>query len=361
MLYVVPIEPLEERYSAQWLKWTKSYLVQNKVEHKMILPRARYNKIQNGAFLDVVKTNLFKAEQLRQMMLLFDLGEVKDGDVFWFHDLWFPGIEMLFYIRDALGIKFKIFGCLHAGTYDPNDYLTRVGMGDWARGLEESWFNEADGIFVATKYHKRLLIASYRINAGTNIFNTGFPLYSTDIRSDCALGWEHSNKWLIEPYHARIVFPHRLDPEKQPEKFDELETVLRQDPRCKNWSFTKTKEVCADKESYYRLLQNSDVAVSFALQETWGIAMQEALICGAVPVVPNRLSYKEMYDVEGPHDNLSNVSVLFDGTVQGAAERIKHIVFDNYEAYCRLCGTLEKQISDNGSRAIPRMLNFMLY
>ena len=26
MLYVIPIEPLEERYSEQWLRWTKAYL-----------------------------------------------------------------------------------------------------------------------------------------------------------------------------------------------------------------------------------------------------------------------------------------------------------------------------------------------
>ena len=32
------------------------------------------------------------------------------------------------------------------------------------------------------------------------------------------------------------------------------------------------------------------------LQETYGISMIEGLICGAMPMVPDRLSYTEMYD-----------------------------------------------------------------
>ena len=368
MLYVVPIEPLEERYSEQWLKWTQHYFSQNKqTPHKLIVPRTNgYQRIKNGAFLDVVGTNLYKSRQMSVILKLFEDGKVRDGDIFWFHDLWFPGLESLFYIRDALGINFKIFGCLHAGTYDPHDFLTRKGMGSWGMPLERAWFNEVDGIFVATKFHKKLLIDSGRINVwnewwGDNVRVTGFPFYSMDIRGESTLGWDYSIKWLIDPYNVHIVFPHRLDPEKQPEKFDELEAVLRQDPRCKNWKFTKTKEVCTNKESYYKLLRNADVAVSFALQETWGIAMQEALVCGAVPVVPNRLSYTEMYGVpDGLRDNFTNISVLFDGTVQGAAERIKHIVFENYEAYCHLCSALDERISDSGFYAFPKMLYYML-
>jgi hypothetical protein len=43
------------------------------------------------------------------------------------------------------------------------------------------------------------------------------------------------------------------------------------------------------------LLQRAKFAVSFADQETLGISMYEAACAGACPIVPNRLSYNEMY------------------------------------------------------------------
>ena len=46
------------------------------------------------------------------------------------------GLEMLAYVRDGLGLKFKIVGILHAGTYDPHDFLTQKGMASWGRPLE---------------------------------------------------------------------------------------------------------------------------------------------------------------------------------------------------------------------------------
>ena len=42
------------------------------------------------------------------------------------------------------------------------------------------------------------------------------------------------------------------------------------------------------------MLAKSKIAISFAEQETFGYAMLEALTFDCVPVVPNKLSYKEM-------------------------------------------------------------------
>ena len=49
------------------------------------------------------------------------------------------------------------------------------------------------------------------------------------------------------------------------------------------------------KEQYHNLLGTAKFALSFAEQETLGISMYEAACAGAVPIVPNRLSYIEMY------------------------------------------------------------------
>jgi len=71
--------------------------------------------------------------------------------------------------------------------------------------------------------------------------------------------------------------------------------MLAEDLKHTGWKFIKSNEVCKTKQGYFDLLNKSKIVVSFADQETWGIAMQEALFEDCFPVVPNKLSYKEMY------------------------------------------------------------------
>jgi hypothetical protein len=49
------------------------------------------------------------------------------------------------------------------------------------------------------------------------------------------------------------------------------------------------------KDQYHRLLGESKIVFSANLQETLGISCYEGMLVGAVPVVPDRLSYQEMY------------------------------------------------------------------
>ena len=50
----------------------------------------------------------------------------------------------------------------------------------------------------------------------------------------------------------------------------------------------------APEAQYAGLLRMSDVVVSTARQEFFGVAVAEAAYCGAVPLVPNRLAYPEL-------------------------------------------------------------------
>lgn len=281
-LFWVPIESLEERYSSQWNRWFKNEFTKRSINHCMIYGTSLTDKIRTGSFLDVIGTNYFKASQLKGICLLFEQKQVEDGDIFFFHDGWFPGIEMLAYIRDALEIDFKIYSIFHAGTYDPHDFLTQKGMLKWAHHSENSWIELNDGIFVGTQFHKELLIKGVGEAAccPDKIHVTGLPIYSKFVNSQ--IGKEKI-----------IVFPHRLDPEKQPEIFDQLKKDLS--PSFPDYQFVKSKEVCKTKQEYYDLLNKSKISVSCALQETWGIAMMESILCGCIPIVPNRLSYSELY------------------------------------------------------------------
>ena len=49
-----------------------------------------------------------------------------------------------------------------------------------------------------------------------------------------------------------------------------------------------------DLETYRQLLHQADIVVSTAIQEFFGIAVVEAIYCGCVPLLPDRLSYPEL-------------------------------------------------------------------
>lgn len=346
-LYVIPIEPLEERYSADWLNWTNNFLENTDVKSLVIMPNEKtYGKIQTGQFLDSVQTNVFKSKQLQQIMDLFHNGQVKNGDVFWFHDLWFPGIEMLSYIRDTTDLNdIKIYGMLHAGTYDPNDFLTQCGMENWGRHFERMLLDIADGIFVATSYHKELIISkragSMEKKVRKKVLVVPFPMY-------------HKTPLASDNYREReniVVFPHRLAPEKGYKIWQDLKIAGK--GMMNDWQFIATKEVCQNKKEYYDLLRRAKYAVSFAKQETWGIAMQEAVLCGCVPIVPSKLAYKEIYP--------SLFRYSCNNYVQNCINLIKRLQYEegpeiiSYELMC-----LRQNIIQRGNMAFETMFEIMM-
>lgn len=315
-IFDVPIEPLEERYSSQWIKWFEDYYRKKGIEYIRILPTERLVKdetISRGSFLDVFDTNHFKALQIAELIRMAHEGELgRKGDWVFFHDLWFPGIQALSYIRDGAKLPFKIAGCFHAGTWDSYDFLSKMGMGKWAAAFEESICQIADIIFTATNFHKELIqrFLPSLPELGHKIKATGFPILPKDFVPPGKL-----NK-----VPKMIVFPHRLDEEKQPKLFDLLSKVLKQiDPGV---ICIKSKDVCSTKKAYYTLLTEASIAISFAKQETWGIAMQEALFSGCIPFVPDRLSYQEMYSSKLKFKNFDHLVEILRDILKGGNSTI---------------------------------------
>ena len=55
------------------------------------------------------------------------------------------------------------------------------------------------------------------------------------------------------------------------------------------------QEQALTKDQYHTLLGEAKIVFSANLQETLGISMYEGALVGATPMVPDRLSYQEMY------------------------------------------------------------------
>ncbi|MFT7591826.1 MAG: glycosyltransferase involved in cell wall biosynthesis [bacterium] len=56
-----------------------------------------------------------------------------------------------------------------------------------------------------------------------------------------------------------------------------------------HWGFVK------DKKEYYRLINKSTILPVTSNQEFYGLSVMEAIYCGVTPILPNRLSYSDLY------------------------------------------------------------------
>ena len=327
----IPIEPIPDRYSVDWDKWFENSFKEFNIDFQTIYGIKTSEKINIGSFLDVIETNLYKLSQTEQIIHILKEYDDQEILVLFFHDIWFPGLANIAYFRDGRNLKnLRICGCLHAGSYDENDFLNKTGMTKWARFLEIGWFNGiVDTIFVATEYHKSLLIKTRGIFEN-KIQVSGFPIYPDFIKK--------INKTDRENI---IVFPHRLDIEKQPDLFDKIATH----PFLKHCTFHKTKEYPRSKKEYYEFLQKSKIVLSFSKQETWGIAMQEAVLCGAFPICPARLSYPEMYNDLFLYNDIEDIPQMINK-------------FINHPPFHSLLN-LQSKILRKGTEAIPYMINII--
>ena len=64
------------------------------------------------------------------------------------------------------------------------------------------------------------------------------------------------------------------------------------------YEFIVCQEQQLTKDEYHNILGEAKVVFSANLQETLGISAYEGALVGAIPMMPDRLSYTEMYDDE---------------------------------------------------------------
>ncbi|MDD3039723.1 hypothetical protein [Bacteroides sp.] len=303
MLFHIPIEPYETRYTADWVEQYERAFKDRGIVSETILGDQTTSVLQPGCVLDACGTHIYKLSQLSKIIHRINSGRIKNNDVIFFSDLWFPGIESLFYIRNMTKIDFKIVGVLHAGTYDQYDFTCQNGMRSWGAALERCWFNEFDMIFVATAFHKHLIMENTPICCKDKIKVTGLPFYAEELRK----------RFPVTEKENLVVFPHRIVPEKQPWLFDEIAKM----PELSNFKFIYTMKDTTTRDEYFRLLAKSKIMLSFAGQETFGYSTLEAMALGNIALVPNRLSYKETVPYEWRYDTFEELKLMLKGVLTG--------------------------------------------
>lgn len=281
-LHLVQLEPIETRYTKQWFTHLPDLFVEEGFNVWTYRGEQLDSRASEGAFLNWSSTNYYKSSQAMEIAESFHNGFVKANDVFLFTDFWNPVVIQVRYMSVMMGIPVKIVGLAHAGSYDQYDWLGRNTKGDdhWVKTAEGAMTSSYDAVVFATNFHRdifRVIAEDYM--GTTREVVAGFPM-------------EYIKK-IAKPVEKEniVLFTQRNAPEKQPELFDKLAYDLRNT----GWEFINVQKQGATKDEYHNLLNRAKMVVSFANQETLGITPYEALVCGCDILVPNRLSYVEMY------------------------------------------------------------------
>jgi hypothetical protein len=354
-VYVIDLESVPTRYTCEW-KGHIPALLSEAATHRDRLDVEIVNisggeeqlKATPGAFLNFAQTNVYKNNQLTQVAKLFSEGKVLPGDQFIFTDAWNPAIIQLKYMSQLLDIPVVIHALWHAGSYDPQDFLGRLIKDKrWTNNFEKSIWHAVDYNWFATQFHIDMFFE--------NVFGCfGLQLDAAEWqRKSLRTGWpmEYMTKTLDHYKGLKkrnlILFPHRLAPEKQPEMFRDLAKSMPQ----YEWIVCQDEELT--KNEYHKLLGEAKIVLSLNLQETLGISCFEGAIVDAHPLVPDRLSYMEMYNERWKYpEEWATPEMYPNGGKELLMEKIEHFM-ENYGRYVDEVSELAKHLQKDFFAAGP--------
>ena len=353
-VWVIDLESVETRYTCQWKSHVPNLLLANGFEVEVVsgaedIPPAT----TPGAFLNFGGTNIYKSTQIEKISRAFTEGRVKENDHILFTDAWHPGIIQIKYMSELLGINVVTHGLWHAGSYDPADFLGRlIGDAPWVRYAEQSMYECFDHNYFASEFHIEMFAKAL------------FPnVMSSSLQKAQRSGWpmEYLSE-ILEPYYGTpkediILFPHRLAPEKQPDIFKDLAKELPE------YKFIICMDQNLTKDAYHKLLAKSKMVFSANLQETLGISPYEGVLVGAIPLVPDRLSYIEMYDDEWKYPNLWTID--WDHYQLNKKELVDRIKSDmqNYNTKALKLTNLCQELTENyfsANRLLKTLENYAI-
>ena len=347
-VFLVDLESVDTRYTGQWKSHVPNLL--RKAGHNVQVisgPTDIPSATTPGAFLNFGGTNIYKASQVEQMGRLFCNGSVNAGDHFLFTDAWHPGIINLKYMSELLGIPVTTHGLWHAGSYDPQDFLGRlVGNKPWVRHSEKSFFHAFDHNYFATDFHIELFYTNL-----LNDYPAENPWFeesleeilsgkdSRFVRTGWPMEYMENTLTMYKGMKKRdlILFPHRIAPEKQVDIFRDLAAQLPQ------YEFVVCQDQQLTKNEYHNLLGESKIIFSANLQETLGISCYEGAVVDAIPMVPDRLSYTEMYYYNFKYPSIWTEN--WDRYLTNRQELCYNII-TTMQNYDKMIPTLHKQTED---------------
>ena len=296
-IWIFSLEPIQTRYTCEWHSHVPA-LLKNKLGDKFNVVQIdgvqKNSQLTPGAFLNFSDTNYWKSSQLCNFLEQHNQGKTSPDDHFLFTDAWNPTIIQIKYMKELLGFNWTLHGLFHAGSYDPQDFLGRlIGDKPWVRYSEKAFFSAIDHNYFATQFHIDMFVENLLEVPQGKITNVAGSLMREGkiVRTGWPMEYMPDTLSMYKDMDKRdlILFPHRIAPEKQVEIFRDLKEQLPQ------YEFVVCQDQQLSKNEYHNLLGEAKLVFSANLQETLGISMYEGSIVNAIPMVPDRLSYSEMF------------------------------------------------------------------
>lgn len=284
-IFIVPIEPIDSRYTKQWYENIPLLITHRAQELGVDVTVTTIDgddipeNTTSGAFLNFGTTNYYKASQAQAVSKLFMDGLVNPGDKFLITDAWNFVITPIKYMSELLDIPVEIHSIWHAGAYDPSDILGMKMTQPWASNVERSWYYSSTFNYFGSDFHKHMFLK-----------NLGITFQDHHLAVTSGQPYEHLAP-LLTKYQKNtksnvIMWPHRYNADKQPEIIEDLST---------KFNTVITQKHNFSKSEYYDLLGSSKVVFSCSLHENLGVSMIEGTLAGAIPILPDRCCYSEMY------------------------------------------------------------------
>ena len=324
-IFYVPIEPLEERYTESWYRNIPAFFRSKGAEVVVIDGQPLTTTVETGTFLDINSTIHYKCSQMQAIAKLFRTDSIQSGDVFFFGDIEFWGLEGLRLMAQLNKKDIFICGVLHAASYSIEDTFSVAAP--YQKYTELGWLAACDKVFVGSKYHRQAILERRLLpfDRGAGLVGslydkievTGLPLFKSD----------------YQPYPEikkknQMIIAGRLDWEKRPNlglnmayllyrKYGVQTVVTVASPHCnsnRKWLIDYAQELAKDgvinlysglsKIAYHSLLAESKVLLSNTVEENFGYCVMEACIYGCCPIVRRAYSHPELLE--------HNENLLFD-------------------------------------------------
>ena len=285
MIVYAPLEHIEQRYTTHLDRDILNYLDNNKIDYHYLEPKTLTKGIKNGSFLDSDNTVYRQFYQFNELIRLLLNNKLPKDVTLFSTDIWNFSLLAVPYLNYFSNYNIKIKGVLHAGSFTDTDFVRQ--MERTYKGFEEILFDITDKIFVASNFIAQDVVQKRFVNPD-KIIVSGLPIDEKGLD--------------IKPVKKEniIVFNGRNVDEKQPYLFDLLKE------RLPDYKYVNTQKMNLNKTDYYNLLNKSKVVVSFALQENFGYGIQEAVRLGCIPILPNRLVYKEQFNNDYLYNNFDD-------------------------------------------------------
>jgi glycosyltransferase involved in cell wall biosynthesis len=299
----LPLEELPQRYTGMM-----NAAIYPKVDISLYPKIEIDTEIKRGQFLDIVNTCKFKAAQLQMVADLFNEGKIENGDSFLIGDIFFPGIEMIKYMSELLGLDVKVFGINYAGRADKTDFVQQLSY--WADASEAGYHFICDGIFVGSSDHANNVVDHFNLNPVT-VYRTGL-VWDLEYMNQFPKGGEKEDF---------VIWPHRFSKEKGIDELVEFAKntkkkiiITSSGPAKDLGNLPKNIEYrhSLTKAEYFDLMRRAKWYLSTAYQETFGYTIQEAIYFGCEILVPNRACCPEMVPAKNVYNSVDEIETKFN-------------------------------------------------